>query len=91
MKNNKSTIEKKLLLEVFLYSFTLLILFLFLFRIIRNLFLVPKINQSKIIGYTHYTGYPFYADTMLFLMLMSIPLLSCAVALLRKKIMDKNI
>lgn len=69
MANYKSTI----LVSVSLFCFEA-VLILFFFRKIRNLFPIPIIEDSEIIGYSQYFGYPFYFDTFIFLaVLLSIP------------------
>lgn len=88
MKQDKSILrgKLKLLLEVLLYSVILLLIFFILFRPIRDIVVAPRIGEQKIVGYSHYIGYPFFIDTILFFVLMSIPIASCFIVLLRKKL-----
>lgn len=44
------------------------------FRYIRNFFPVPQVSDSKIVGYAHFTGYPFYFDLVLVFSIVLFPL-----------------
>lgn len=88
MKQDKSILrgKLKLLLEVLVYLVIQLFIFFMLFRPIRNEMALPWIGEQKIVGYSHYTGYPFFIDTVLFFVLMSTPITACFIVLLRKKL-----
>lgn len=90
MKQDKSILrgKLKLFLEVLLYSVIQLFVFFILFRPIRDMAAAPKIGEQKIVGYSHYTGYPFFVDTILFFVLIGIPITSCFIVFLRKKLTE---
>lgn len=49
-------------------------IFLILLKLLRFLFPPSIIGTDKIIGYVQYNGYPFYFDTIIFLLFLIIPL-----------------
>jgi hypothetical protein len=66
--------SRKIYLLVSILSFGgALFTFLIFFRKIRDALPPPIINQTKIIGYTHYFGYPFLLDTVVFFFFIFFP------------------
>lgn len=57
-----------------------------LFRKIRDTLPPPAIDQTKIVGYIQYYGYPTYFDTVIFFILILFPLLYFSIA----KYIDKK-
>jgi len=53
----------------------LAIIFILTFRKLRDSLPPPAINQTKIIAYTQYFGYPFYLDTAIFLVFIFFPII----------------
>ncbi len=77
MYNHKSRlfVSKYRFVLFFLISFSLYLAFLLVsVRYIRNLFPIPQISSSKIVGYAHFTGYPFYFDTIFIFSIVFFPL-----------------
>lgn len=71
-----SQIKKKSSLIVAILSFGItLFLFGLFFRKVRDSLSPPSISDTKIIGYTHYFGYPFYLDTIVFFFFVFFPIL----------------
>lgn len=63
-------------LIIYLASFApLFFLIALFFRKLRDHLLPPQITDSKIIGYTHFFGYPFYLDNIIFFIIIFYPLL----------------
>lgn len=38
----------------------------FSIKVLRSFFPIPKIGGERIVGYSHYTGYPLYFDQLIF-------------------------
>lgn len=53
-----------------------ILLFFLTFKQIRLFFPIPSINESKIVGYAQYEGYPLLFDTIFFVLFIIVPLLS---------------
>lgn len=52
------------------------ILFLMLtFKKLRIFFPPPEISNEKLIGFAQYFGYPFYFDTLIFFLIIFLPIL----------------
>ncbi len=58
--------KRSILLVNLLLLGLFLIVFVLSFRNIRDSLPPPKIDETKIVGYTHFFGYPFYLDTVIF-------------------------
>lgn len=43
------------------------------FKKIRAVFPPPEITKDKLVGFTHYFGYPIYFDNMIFLLIIFLP------------------
>lgn len=82
---NKS-IHIKILIEALFYFFIEVLLAIFYFRKIRNLFPIPPIGEQKIVGYAQYFGYPLYFDNFAFFLFIISPLLLLSIVTLRRKI-----
>lgn len=55
------------------------------FRKIRDMLPPPQINQTKIVGYTQYFGYPFFLDTVIFFLFLLFPFIIFSLLYLLKK------
>lgn len=80
MPESKSTprFKKNKILLIFSFLVVLeLLLFVFTFRQLRDTLPPPYIKggAGMTVGYSHYAGYPFYFDTVLFLTLFLSPIL----------------
>ncbi len=78
----------KVLIRYLFFYFIFTILLLGTFRNLRKLFPIPEIESEKIIGYTHYYGYPFYFDNIFFLLIFT-PILIIISAKIIKKAKNK--
>jgi len=67
---------KKLLAYIVLQILFLVFLFIN-FRTFRDFFPIPKILESKIIGYSQYFAYPLYFDTFIFFIVILSPIVIC--------------
>lgn len=55
--------------------FAEIVLFVLLFRKIRDGAMPPPIGSTYIVGYTQYFGYPFYLDTGIFFFFVLTPVI----------------
>lgn len=88
MKSNK---KHKGRFEFFIFTsflvwILLLTLWVFLFDDIRSLFPIPSKNNTEIVGYAQYYGYPLYFDPIMYFVLI----LSPAFAIVLAKLITKT-
>jgi len=93
MKKNKSIYMPQeirvILLEFVLYVILEALVIFANFRAIRESFPTTEIAKNKIIGYSHYYGYPFYFDTFIIFFLLLSPIIICLLIALRRKLISK--
>ena len=82
-----SSQRKFILLSAISFFFIEALLLFVTFRKMRLFFSSPAIGEDKIIGFTHYFDYPFYFDTLIFLLLSLTPFILFYV--LKKEIRSK--
>jgi len=70
-------------INIFVLAILLFLLVLF-FRTLRDALPPPQILQNKIVGYTHYYGYPFSLDAAIFFLLLFLPASVYLIAKLKK-------
>lgn len=76
MKISKKRDKGKEFIFLTLISYILFFLFITLyFRQLRDVLPSPEIDQSSVVGYSQYFGYPFFIDTVLFFAMVFIPLI----------------
>ena len=75
MKSILKSDLKKIVIKTIIVS-TLMIFFLMLgFKKIRTFFPPPEITNQKLVGFAQYFGYPFYFDSIVFLLVVFLPIL----------------
>jgi hypothetical protein len=75
MKSILKSDLKKVVIKTIIVS-TLMIFFLMLgFKKIRAFFPPPEIANEKLVGFAQYFGYPFYFDSIVFLLVVLLPIL----------------
>lgn len=67
------------------YAIFFCALFALVFRKLRDSLPPPEIHSNKIIGYSQYFGYPFFMDTIIFMLFFFFPLVIFFFLGLRKK------
>jgi hypothetical protein len=83
--------SKHLLLHIKMLS----VLFLFLsvfalsFRKIRDILPPPEITEQKIVGYSHFFGYPFFLDTVIFFFFILYPFLAYITIIFIQKLKNR--
>ncbi|MBI2613663.1 MAG: glycosyltransferase [Candidatus Levybacteria bacterium] len=80
------TQKLKILIEGLFYITIVYSIILLNFRHLRSLFSPPKINQSEIVGYAQYFGYPLYFETIILFIFIFTPILVFFVLSKMKKI-----
>lgn len=79
--------HKKPVLIIASITIAVWLILLINFRSFRSLVFGPEIGKEKIVGYTHYFGYPFYFDTILFFVFIFVPLcVAAATIYIQKKV-----
>lgn len=68
-------LKKKIYVFLGVMLFVILVMCLgIFFRTIRDTLPPPIIDRTHIVGYTHYFGYPFSMDTVIFFLFISFPI-----------------
>jgi len=78
-----------ILLEFVLYIIIEALVIFASFRALRESFPPTEITINKIIGHSHYYGYPYYFDTFIIFFLLLSPIIICLLIILRRKLISK--
>ena len=80
---------KKSIRELYAVSVAIFLLEIFLilvfFRKLRSIFPPPPIEKSGIVGFAQYFGYPFYFETIVFLVVVISPFVIVSIIKYLKK------